>query len=85
MHGAEHRSDRVVLKEDMVAAVNPAETVRVVQPSSPWPDVQRRKAWIGHGAKRYSTHQPVRVQYSRARLLARGESAARARDRLRGP
>jgi hypothetical protein len=47
--------------------------------------VQRRKAWIGHGAKRYSTHQPVRVQYSRARLLARGESAARARDRLRGP
>src|SRR3954447_23076173 len=57
MHGAEDRSDRVVLKEDVIATVNPAKTVRVVQPALWWPNVQSREAGVSHVAKRYSTHR----------------------------
>jgi hypothetical protein len=53
MHGAMNRREWVVLKEDVVAAVNPAETIRIVEPSLWRPDVQGREAGIGHGAKRY--------------------------------
>jgi hypothetical protein len=51
MHGAMNRRDRVVLKEDVKAAVNPAKTIRIVQPSMRGPDMQRRKADISHRAK----------------------------------
>ena len=50
MHGAMNRRDRVVLKEDVKAAVNPAKTIRIVQPSMRGPDMQRGKAEISHGA-----------------------------------
>jgi hypothetical protein len=48
-----HRRHRVVLKEDVVAAVNPAQAIGIVQPSLWWPDVQGGEAGISHGAKRY--------------------------------
>ena len=47
------RRHRVVLKEDVVAAVNPAQAVGIVQPALWWPDVQGGEAGISHGAKRY--------------------------------
>src|SRR4029450_749443 len=89
VHSAEHRSDRVVLKEHVISAINAAQTVGIVEPALWWPNVQRREAWILHGAKRYSPnpHQSggrkVRVQDNRARLLARGSCAACARHRVR--
>ena len=49
VHGVVDRRDRVVLKEDVIPAVNPAEPIRIVEPSTLWPDVQEREAEISHG------------------------------------
>ena len=48
-----HRRERVVLKEDVVAPVDPAQAIGIVQPALQWPDVQAREAGISHGAKGY--------------------------------
>ena len=48
-----HRRHRVVLKEDVVAAVNLAQAIRIVQPALRRTDVQARKAGISHRAKGY--------------------------------
>jgi hypothetical protein len=47
------RCHGVVLKEEVVAAVNPAQTIRVVQPALRRPDVQGWEAGIRHRAKGY--------------------------------
>jgi hypothetical protein len=51
MDCAVYRRHRVVLKEDVIAAVDPAETVRIVDPSARRPDVQSGEAGISHAAK----------------------------------
>jgi hypothetical protein len=48
-----HRRHRIVLKEDVVAAVNLAQAVRIVQPALRRPNVQDGKAGISHKAKGY--------------------------------
>jgi hypothetical protein len=54
----------VVLKEHVIAAVNPTETIRIVEPSLWRPDVQGREAGIGHGAKRYLVrHHRQRINW----------------------
>jgi hypothetical protein len=45
-----YRRHWVVLKEDVIAAIDPAETVRIVDPSLRRPDVQSGEAGISHGA-----------------------------------
>ena len=49
VHGVMERRDWVVLKEDVIPAVNPAEPIRIVEPSALWPDVQEGEAEISHG------------------------------------
>ena len=48
VHGVMDRRDRVVLKKDVIPAVNPAEPIRIVEPSALWPDVQDGEAGIGN-------------------------------------
>jgi hypothetical protein len=57
-----HRRHRVVLKEDVVAAVDPAQAIGIVQPSLWWPDVQSGEAGISHGAKRYRVRRLSRTR-----------------------
>jgi hypothetical protein len=52
--GVVDRRRRVVLEEDVIAAVNPAQPIGIVQPSLPRPDMQGREAGISHGTKRYA-------------------------------
>ena len=48
-----HRRHGVVLKEDVVTAVNPAQAIRIVQPALRRPNVQGGEAGISHKAKGY--------------------------------
>ena len=50
MHGAMNRRHRVVLKEDVKAAIDSAQTIWVVEPSLRGPDVKGGEAGISHGA-----------------------------------
>lgn len=54
MDGVVHRRHRVVLEEDVIAAVNPAQTIGIVQPSPSRPDMEGREAGISHEGKRYA-------------------------------
>jgi phosphoribosylamine---glycine ligase len=48
-----HRRHGVVLEKDVVAAVNPAQTSRIVQPTVRRPNVDSGEAWISHEAQGY--------------------------------
>src|SRR4030095_10355728 len=105
IHCAMNWRHRVVLKEDVKAAGDSAQTIRIGEPAWRGRDVKGGEAGISHGAKGYlvgtlpgsiSVSAGWRVQGRRVsrersrtrrlgRLLARGGSAPRAGDRLRGP
>jgi phosphoribosylamine--glycine ligase len=53
MHCVMKRRIGVVLKEHVITAVNPAKTIRIVEPSVWRPDVKCGEGGISHGAKRY--------------------------------
>jgi hypothetical protein len=54
MDGVVHRRDRVGLEEDVIAAVNSAQTIGIIQPSPSRPDMEGREAGISHEGKRYA-------------------------------
>ena len=49
-----HRRERVVLKEDVITAIDVTQAVGIVQPSLLRPDVKGGKAGIGHEARGYA-------------------------------